>query len=98
MHIAEHCAIGERNEGLTNEHVAQADAKKQSILIEAAGTQCGDVKRIGYKGVCEHGYRRVDLVRRISLNVDPHCCFGQRPQSIALRPAKPDGLLGPRGY
>ena len=87
MHIAAHFAIRERDEGLANEHVAQADAKKKSILIEAVRTQCGDVKRIGHKGVCEHCYRRVDLVRRISLNVDPHCSFVKdRNGSLCARP------------
>lgn len=97
MHVAAHFAIGKRNKGLAYEHVAQADAKKRSILIETVRTQCGDVKRIGHKGVCEHGYRRIDLVRTISLNLDSHCFFGRRPLSIALPRAQPDGLLDSRG-
>ncbi len=62
MHIAAHFAIGERNEGWADEHVAQADAKKSSILIEALRPERGDVKRVCHKRIREHCYGRVDLI------------------------------------
>ena len=54
VHITADRAIDQRDVGLAEEHVAQADAKKQPTLVRTPGAECREVKRIGDEGVGEH--------------------------------------------
>jgi len=46
VHVTGHGAINQRNEGLADKHVPQADPKKQAILIDPSATERGPVKWI----------------------------------------------------
>jgi len=46
VHVAGHDAINQRNEGHADEHVPQANTKKQAILIDPSATERGPVQRV----------------------------------------------------
>ncbi len=54
VHVAADRAVDQGDEGLADEHVAQADAKEKTILVGAAGAEGGEMKRVGDERVGEH--------------------------------------------
>src|SRR4029077_15929654 len=60
---------------MTREHLPQADAEEQPILIHALRPESGDMEGIGYKRLGKDRNRRIDSCRRIFLNEYRHFYF-----------------------
>jgi hypothetical protein len=63
MNVAAHRAVGERDKGLAQKHLTQADAKEQSILIPASSAEGGKVQRIGNERIGEQRHAIVQMTR-----------------------------------
>jgi len=72
MNVAAHRAVGERDKGLAQEHLTQADTKEQTILIDASCTEHGKMKRIGNEGVGKKSHAIVQMTRRVFFYLK-HC-------------------------
>jgi hypothetical protein len=72
VHVAGHGAINQRNEGRADEHVPQADTKKQAILIDPSATESGPVQRIIDERVGQNRYALVQPIRGKLFDDDRH--------------------------
>lgn len=78
MHVAAHCSIRYRDEGLADEHVPQADSEKEAIPIQALGAKCRKMKWICDKGIGEDRHSLVNPIGRIFLNPNHHLFLKKR--------------------
>ena len=72
MHVAAHCTVFQRDEGGAHEHVPQADAEEQSILIHAVRAERGHVKWVGDERIGESRQHGFQSFRRILFDDDRH--------------------------
>ena len=63
-------AVDHGDERGTAKHMSQADAKKQTILIDATGAERGKMKRIGNECVSKYGHALVQSIGGIFFYFD----------------------------
>lgn len=72
MHVTANRAINERDKGLTDEHMAQADAKEQAILIDASTTKGGQVQWVVNERIGKHRHALIQMMHGKFLDDDRH--------------------------